>query len=63
MDFLLSTLLTCSEGRYILEGIGDAGLSRVATADLVDQVIQDMPKDCTYEDYTAWSRTGTRRSR
>ena len=61
MDFFLATLLTCSEGRYILGGIGDVDLTRAQRADLTDLVIQDMPSNCTYEDYNAWRNTGRRR--
>ena len=61
MDFFLATLLSCADGRWILEGIGDVELTSPQRSGLVMEVLQQMPDDCTYEDYNAHNRTGSRR--
>lgn len=51
MAFLLASLLTCSEGRWILEGIAATDLTIAERSGLLIEIIQAMPIDCEPEDY------------
>ena len=51
MDILLASILTCQEGRWILDGIGRTTLGVSEQSALVTEVMQQMPRDCTYEEY------------
>ena len=60
MDFLLAALLTCNEGRRILEHIGAVELTSPERSELVIEIIREMPRDCRYYDYNAWRNGGRR---
>ena len=51
MEFLLSTILSCSDGKWILDGLAQSDLSAAVRTDLVITVIQSMPDDCNESDY------------
>lgn len=51
MEFLLSSLLTCSDGRWILEGIKKASVSEMIRAELIYEVRSQMPDNCEPGDY------------
>ena len=51
MDILLASILTCQEGRWILDGNGQTSMGVSEQSELVTEVMQQMPRDCTYEEY------------
>ena len=56
MEFLLAASLTCVDGKWILDGIADAELTNSLRSELIIEVLQAMPDDCTPEQYEADSR-------
>ena len=56
MEFLLAASLTCADGKWILDGIADAELTNSLRSELIIEVLQAMPDDCTPEQYEADSR-------
>ena len=51
MDLFLASILSCADGKWILDGIAQAELTSVARSELIVQVLQDMPDDCDHDDY------------
>ena len=51
MEIFLASILTCQEGRWILDGIGQSTLGVSDQSELVTEVMQAMPRNCTYEEY------------
>ena len=51
MEFLLSTILSCSDGKWILDGLAQSDLSAAVRTDMVITVIQSMPDNCKESDY------------
>ena len=56
MEFLLAASLTCADGKWILDGIADSELMSSTRSELIIEVLQAMPDDCTDEQYEAGSR-------
>ena len=56
MEFLLAASLTCADGKWILDGIADSELTNSLRSELIIEVLQAMPDDCTPEQYEADSR-------
>ena len=56
MEFLLATVLSCADGKWILDGIAQAELSNSMRSELIVEILQAMPDDCTDEQYEAGSR-------
>jgi len=56
MEFLLAATLTCSEGKWILDGIADTRITAATRSGLIVEVIRAMPDDCTPEQYSAGRR-------
>ena len=56
MEFLLATVLSCADGKWILDGIADAELTNSLRSELIIEILQAMPDDCTPEQYEAGSR-------
>ena len=56
MEFLLAAALSCSDGKWILDGIADTGITAAARSEIIIEVIQDMPDNCTAEQYTPGRR-------
>ena len=51
MEFLLATILSCSDGKWILDGLARSDLSAADRADMVITVIQSMPDNCEDSEY------------
>ena len=51
MEFLLASILSCSDGKWILDGIASSELTSAARADMIISVIQSMPDNCEASDY------------
>ena len=51
MEFLLSTILSCSDGKWILDGIASSEMTNSAKSDMIIDVIRSMPDDCRPRDY------------
>jgi hypothetical protein len=56
MEFVLLASLTCTDGKWILDGLATTSLTEVQRSELILQVLQDMPDDCSEEQYRAGSR-------
>jgi len=52
MDFFLATVLSCADGKWILDGLADVDISGAARSDIVLSVIEAMPNDCPPGYYT-----------
>ena len=51
MEILLSTILSCSDGKWILDGIVSSEMTNSAKSDMIVDVIKSMPDDCRSSDY------------
>ncbi len=51
MEFLLATILSCSDGKWILDGLAQSELPPAARADIVLSVLEVMPDNCDDSDY------------
>ena len=51
MEFLLASILSCSDGKWILDGLAQSNLSAADRADMVITVIQSMPDNCEDSEY------------
>ena len=51
MEFLLASILSCSDGKWILDGLAQSNLSASDRADMVITVIQSMPDNCEDSEY------------
>ena len=56
MEFLLATVLSCADGKWILDGIAQSELTNSLRSELIVEILQAMPDDCTDEQYEAGSR-------
>jgi len=56
MEFVLAATLTCADGKWILDGIADSGVTSSMRSELIIEVLQAMPDDCEHEDYVPGSR-------
>ena len=57
MEFLLAMTLSCADGKWILDGIASAELTSSQRSELIIEILQAMPDDCTEEQYQAGSRS------
>ena len=51
MDLFLASILSCADGKWILDGIAQSELTSVQRSELIVQILQDMPDDCEHDDY------------
>lgn len=51
VELLLSMVLTCSDGKWILDGIVKSDISDRVRTELIVEVLQVMPDDCKESDY------------
>ncbi len=51
MEFLLASIISCSDGKWILDGLATSDISAVARTDMVITVLESMPDDCDDSDY------------
>ena len=56
MDLLLVAMLSCGEGKWILDGIYDVDLTKAERSDLVITITGAMPDDCPADFYVPGSR-------
>ena len=55
MEIFLSAVLSCADGKWILDGLADVEISGAARSDIVLSVIEAMPNDCPPGYYTPGS--------
>ena len=48
---LLASMLSCSEGAFILEGLSIARIKDAMRSDIRIEIIQSMPDTCAPEEY------------
>lgn len=46
MEIFLAAVLSCADGKWILDGLADVEISGAARSDIVLSVIESMPNDC-----------------
>ena len=46
MELLIAGILSCADGKWILDGIYDADVEPLVRAELALTVIESMPRDC-----------------
>ena len=51
VELLLSMVLTCSDGKWILDGIARSEISDRVRTELIVEVLEVMPDDCKSSDY------------
>ena len=56
MEFLLATTLSCADGKWILDGLAQSEITNSLRSELIIGILQDMPDDCTDEQYQVGSR-------
>ena len=49
-------LLTCADGKWILDGLAQSELTAAVRSELIIEIFKAMPDDCTDEQYSAGSR-------
>ena len=54
MEFiLLASMLSCSDGAWILEGISNSDTTKSVKSELRIEIIQSMPDTCAPEEYNS----------
>jgi len=48
--------LSCADGKWILDGIANTGITAAQRSELIIEILQAMPDDCTDEQYSAETR-------
>ena len=56
MDLLLAATLTCADGKWILDGLAQSQINDSMRSELIIEILQAMPDDCTDEQYQSGSR-------
>jgi hypothetical protein len=56
MEFLLASMLTCADGKWILDGLAQSELTNSMRSELIVEILQAMPDDCADEQYRAGDR-------
>ena len=56
MEFLLASMLTCADGKWILDGLAQSDLTNTMRSELIVEILQAMPDDCTAEQYQSGDR-------
>jgi len=46
MDFFRATVLSCADGKWILDGLAEAEITGRQRADIALSIIESMPNDC-----------------
>ena len=57
MDLFLASILSCADGKWILDGIAQAELTSVQRSELIIEILGDMPDDCEHDDYLPEGRS------
>ena len=53
---LLASLLSCSDGAFILEGLNVSRISDSTRSEIRIEIIQSMPDNCAPEEYNPWRK-------
>jgi len=56
VEIFLSMLLTCADGKWILDGISSVEITSSQRGELIIEILQAMPDNCTDEQYEAGTR-------
>ena len=56
MEFVLASMLTCADGKWILDGLAQSELTDTVRSELIIEILQAMPDDCTEEQYQSGNR-------
>lgn len=48
---ILASILSCSEGAWILDGLGSSDISQKDRVEIMTEIIGSMPNDCDATDY------------
>ena len=56
MEILLAAMLSCSDGKWILDGLAQTDLTVHQRHDMVMTIIESMPDNCPDGSYTPGSR-------
>ena len=51
MDLLLAATLSCSDGKWILDGIARTSLTSALRSEMIIEILQVMPDDCDEYQY------------
>ena len=51
MEILLALIISCSDGKWILDGLVSSDLPAADRADMIITVIESMPDNCEDSDY------------
>ena len=51
VEILLSMVMTCSDGKWILDGIARSEISDRVRTELIVEILQAMPDNCEESDY------------
>jgi hypothetical protein len=57
MEFLLAATLSCADGKWILDGLATSSITSAQRSELIIEVLQAMPDDCSEEQYEAGRRS------
>ena len=57
MEFLLAMTLTCADGKWVLDGLAQSQITDTMRSELIVEILQAMPDDCTEDQYLAGSRS------
>ena len=56
VTIFLSMLLSCADGKWILDGIGNTELTSSQRSEIIIEILQAMPDNCTDEQYRPETR-------
>jgi hypothetical protein len=56
MEFVLASMLTCADGKWILDGLAQSEITDTMRSELIIEILQAMPDNCTEEQYQSGSR-------
>ena len=51
MEFLLASVISCSDGQWILDGFASNHHTSIGHSQMISEVLRDMPDDCQPSDY------------
>jgi hypothetical protein len=57
MELILAATLTCADGKWILDGLANTGITAAQRSELIIEILQAMPDDCTDDQYNAGRRS------
>ena len=56
VEIYLSMVLSCSDGKWILDGISATGITAAQRSELIIEILEAMPDNCTDEQYRPETR-------